>query len=63
MLEEAPTLAKGKPHGLVGAAAITAVLEEWEELWIPDDRAQEAAPSGWSYPWKLNPISEDQIVK
>eukprot|EP00959_Pyramimonas_sp_CCMP1952_P439778 9207057-Pyramimonas_sp.AAC.1 len=47
LLEEAPNLAKGQPHGLVGAAAITAALAEWGELWISGDRVQEAAPADW----------------
>eukprot|EP00959_Pyramimonas_sp_CCMP1952_P438943 9189454-Pyramimonas_sp.AAC.1 len=38
------------------------MLEEWEELWI-SDRVQEAAPTDWSYPWTLDPTSEDQIMQ
>ena len=53
--------AKGEPHGLVGAAAITAVLEEWEELWISPLRHDEAHPREWQYPWTLDPIFPEKI--
>eukprot|EP00959_Pyramimonas_sp_CCMP1952_P103084 2156206-Pyramimonas_sp.AAC.1 len=46
-LEEVPAVAKGCKHGLVGAAAIEAVLEEWKELWVSTERANEVNPKEW----------------